>query len=101
MQPTTGHADARTSADRDGQVETRGPTAPQARLPRAFGSAAIRTAVVVGTALTFINHPTILWTPPTRDIVVKTLLNFLVPFLVAGYSRHALLRGLRTRNRRR
>jgi hypothetical protein len=59
-----------------------------------FGRAALRTALVVGTTLTLINHPDILRVPLTPGVLLQCLLNFVVPFLVAGYSRYALLRRL-------
>jgi hypothetical protein len=65
----------------------------QAR-PRAFGGPAIRTALVVGTALTLINHPGIVGLDPAPGLLTPILLNFLVPFLVAGYSRYRLLKRL-------
>jgi hypothetical protein len=69
---------------------------PAIRNPhRAFGAPAIRTALVVGTALTLINHPGIVGLDPAPGLLTPILLNFLVPFLVAGYSRHRLLRRLR------
>lgn len=55
----------------------------------------MRTSLVVGTALTLINHPEIILLGLSTDLVVPLLLNYIVPFLVAGYSRHRLLRGLR------
>lgn len=58
---------------------------------RAFGGAAARTSLVVGTALTLINHPEVLRVGLTPDLVVPLLLNYIVPFLVAGYSRLRLL----------
>lgn len=58
---------------------------------RAFGGAAVRTSLVVGTALTVINHPEVIRLGFTPDLVVPLLLNYLVPFLVAGYSRLRLL----------
>jgi hypothetical protein len=61
---------------------------------RAFGAPAIRTALVVGTALTLINHPGIVGLDPAPGLLTPILLNFLVPFLVAGYSRYRLLKRL-------
>jgi len=63
---------------------------------RAFGIAAVQTSLVVGTVLTFVNHSEILRLEFGRDLPVAILLNYMVPFLVAGYSRHRLLRRLRT-----
>lgn len=60
---------------------------------RAFGGAAARTSLVVGTTLTLINHPEVIRLGFTLDLVVPLLLNYIVPFLVAGYSRLRLLRG--------
>lgn len=62
--------------------------------PRAFGAPAVKTALVVGTALTLINHPEVVGLVANTDLVLPLLLNYLVPFLVAGYSRHRLLRRL-------
>ncbi len=62
---------------------------------RAFGAAAVRTSLVVGIALTLINHPQVIRLRVGLDLVMPLLLNFIVPFLVAGYSRHRLLRRLR------
>lgn len=63
---------------------------------RAFGLAAAKTALLVGTLLTLINHPDILRLEMTRQVILQCLLNFIVPFLVAGYSRHALLKRIAT-----
>lgn len=63
---------------------------------RAFGMAAGKTCIVVGTALTLINHPAILGSGLSLDLLGPTLLNYLVPFLVAGYSRYRLLGRLRS-----
>lgn len=71
-----------------------GPHDPEPRAPtreRAFGAAAARTSLVVGTALTLINHPGILWDGVRAELLPPLLLNYLVPFLVAGWSRHRLL----------
>ncbi len=68
--------------------------APPAR-ERAFGAAAVRTSLVVGTALTLINHPEVLALEFGRDLVLPVLLNYVVPLLVAGYSRYRLLERLR------
>jgi hypothetical protein len=77
------------------------PTSEGRRMrPRAFGAAAVWTSLVVGTLLSIINHPEVVRLDVTRDIVVKSLLNYLVPFLVAGYSRHVLLRRLWTHRAR-
>lgn len=65
----------------------------------AFGLAAAKTCAVVGTALTLINHPEIVRTGLPLDLLGPTLLNYLVPFLVSGYSRSRLLRRLRTEER--
>lgn len=61
---------------------------------RPFGPATFRTALVVGTTLTLINHPDILSVPLTVHVLLQCGLNFVVPFLVAGYSRYTLLRRL-------
>jgi hypothetical protein len=62
---------------------------------RAFGAPAVKTALIVGTALTLINHPGIVGPDPALGLLTPILLNFLVPFLVAGYSRHRLMKRLR------
>lgn len=59
---------------------------------RAFGLSALKTALVVGTALTVINHPDLLRGPLTPHVLLQCVLNYIVPFLVAGYSPHTLLR---------
>jgi hypothetical protein len=64
------------------------PAAP--RRERAFGAAALKTALVVGTVLTLINRPELVGLGPGPDHLAP-LLNYVVPFLVAGYSRHRLL----------
>lgn len=69
------------------------------RRERAFGAAAVSTSVVVGTALTLINHPEVVWLGVAPDLAVPLVLNYLVPFLVAGYSRHKLLRRMRIHGR--
>jgi hypothetical protein len=61
---------------------------------RAFGAPAVTTALIVGTALTLINHPGIVGLDPGPGLLTPLLLNFVVPFLVAGYSRHRLLKRL-------
>lgn len=61
----------------------------------AFGWSAVRTSLVVGTALTLINHPEVVRVGFGPDLLLPLLLNYLVPFLVAGYSRHRLLARLR------
>jgi hypothetical protein len=58
---------------------------------RPFGLPALKTALVVGTVLTLINHPDLLRVPLTLRVVAQCLLNFMVPYLVAGYSRQTLL----------
>lgn len=63
---------------------------------RAFGRAAAKTALVVGTLLTLINHPAILRLEIAPPVLLQCLLNYMVPFLVAGYSRHSLLRCVAT-----
>ncbi len=60
--------------------------------PGAFGMAALRTSLVVGTTLTLTNHPGLFREEEIANILLPIVLNFLVPFLVAGYSRWALLR---------
>jgi hypothetical protein len=64
---------------------------------RAFGLSALKTSLVVGTVLTVINHPDLLRVPLTPHVLLQCVLNYVVPFLVAGYSRHTLLRRASTR----
>lgn len=59
---------------------------------RPFGLQTLKTALVVGTALTLINHPDLMRVPLTFRVLLQCLLNFVVPFLVAGYSRYTLLK---------
>lgn len=46
----------------------------------------------MGTALTLINHPEVLRLDLAPALLVPTALNYVVPFLVSGYSRYCLLR---------
>lgn len=59
---------------------------------------AIRTALVVGVVLTIVNQWSRLRAGNiTGELVVRSVLNFVVPFVVSAYSRAALLRELRRR----
>ncbi|MCH8837397.1 MAG: nitrate/nitrite transporter NrtS [Candidatus Marinimicrobia bacterium] len=54
---------------------------------------ALRVALVVGTILTLINQTSaVIHLDFNTEAVVRTVLNYLVPFSVSTYSRLALLR---------
>ena len=60
-------------------------------------SPALRVALVVGTILTLINQTSaVIHLDFNTDAVVRTVLNYLVPFSVSTYSRSALLREQQT-----
>ena len=60
-------------------------------------SPALRVALVVGTILTLINQTSaVIHLDFNTEAVVRTVLNYLVPFSVSTYSRLALLREQRT-----
>ncbi|HVA58554.1 MAG TPA: hypothetical protein VNF92_11765 [Gemmatimonadaceae bacterium] len=60
-------------------------------------SASVRTSVIVGTALTAINQwPALIGGGIAAGVLVRVAFNYLVPFLVAYYSRAALARELMT-----
>ena len=61
---------------------------------RACCAVALRTAATVGVVLTIINRPEIFTGRATAGTWAQVGLNFLVPFLVATYSRWRLLRQL-------
>ncbi len=56
---------------------------------------AVKVALVVGTILTLINQTSmVIHLDFNTEAVVRTVLNYLVPFSVSTYSRLALLREL-------
>lgn len=58
-------------------------------------SQAVKVALVVGTILTLINQTSaIIHLDFNTEAVIRTVLNYLVPFSVSTYSRMALLREL-------
>ena len=58
--------------------------------------AAVRTAVVVGVLLTLANQWSQLRAGPyDRNLLMRALVNFAVPFAVSAYSRFSALRALR------
>ncbi len=60
-------------------------------------SQSLRVALVVGTILTLINQTSaIIHLDFNTEVVIRTVLNYLVPFAVSTYSRMALLRELQT-----
>jgi hypothetical protein len=67
--------------------------APRELLP------AVRTALVVGIVLTLIHDPRIFVGHMEGRSLLRAALNFVVPFLVASYSRFTLMRELSARDR--
>lgn len=65
-------------------------------------ASAFRVSAVVGTSLSFINQTQqILSFTFTGEVLMRIGLNFLVPFLVATYSRYTLIREQQTSNLKR